>query len=255
MKMNSCPVETSCSNDQFELDGRCFENDRKLDYIRCYNKHRCGSDSKAICDTIGCESVLCDFDSTEIINLFNKCGNCNLSGPPIASLKVVGSGVRNVPKHAFDYDVVVDESSQRARMQAASASGSLVQCECPLEHTPVLPPEVNQSSLSEIWKTLANKKQKLVADFILPGSNSLIHEDGTEAAFESIASDFSKRDHKKRALIDLPLRTAYEDVCCSSEISTFPDVITPEFVIAEFSKQINFSAISCETSTCGPPPR
>ncbi len=235
MELSSCPVNDECSEEQFELNGRCFDNDRKLDYIRCYHKQGCAEDSEDICKTIGCENVMCDFDSTEIINMFNKCQQCDDKDYTSLTRDIVGNDREQINKRHYNYTVYDDDIYE--------ISGKKETKEC-----------LNGPSLSETWKTLSNKKQQLIADFILPGSDSLAHEDGTHAAFEAVASDFTKREYKKKALMELPLMTSYEEVCCLGGDGAFPDLITPEYVISEFTKQLNFSKISCRNHECGPPP-
>lgn len=237
MESLGCPSEGSCDEQQFELSNRCFDNDRKLDYIRCYHKHDCGSDSKAICDVIGCDNVICDFDPTEVVQMLRQCRHCDDQNNIEPNTEVAPA-----PSGKFTVDNLDFESiSQPSNAEFSSDTGIVTKLS-------------NRELLSEKWKSLSSQKQKLIGDFILPGAHSLTHEDGTEAAFEAVASDFTKRDFKKRALLDLPQLTSYEDVCCSREQYKFPDVITPEFVIAEFVKQTNFSHVTCENVECGPPP-
>ena len=239
MESLGCLSEGSCDEKQFKLNDRCFDNDRNLDYIRCYHKHDCGADSKAICDVIGCDNVICDFDSTEVVQMLHQCRHCDDQSniEPNTEIAAVPSG-----RSSADY-LEFESTSQSSNAKSLSDTGN------------VEPVGVKaRESLSEKWKSLSSQKQKLIGDFILPGAHSLTHQDGTEAAFEAVASDFTKRDFKKRALIDLPQLTSYEDVCCSRDEYKFPDVITPEFVIAEFVKQTNFSHVTCENEECGPPP-
>lgn len=246
IEQRACPVVDSCGAGQFELNERCFDNDRKLDYIRCYHKHDCGEDSKAICDVIGCDNVICDFDPTEVVQMLHQCLQCDQGIESKSSVDVVGVQTGFGKDHLHLASVVEDDSenfSEHGVRQKASGEAK--------ENDDT---KITTESLSEKWKTLSNQKQKLVSDFVLPGSNSLKHEDGTEAAFEAVASEFTKSELKKRALIDLPLLTSYEDVCCSQDEYVFPDVITPEFVMTEFVKQNNFSHITCVNTQCGPHP-
>ncbi len=244
MENRACPINDSCNVGQFELKGRCFDNDRKLDYIRCYHKHDCDEDSNAICDVIGCDNVICDFDTTEVAQMMHQCLHCDQRSESKASVDVVG-----VRSGAFDRNHLQLGSVSEEDVESSSPRGGGAEDEPQPIHG-----QGRTESLSEKWKTLASHKQRLVSDFVLPGSHSLQHQDGTEAAFEAVASDFTKRQFKKRALVDLPLLTSYEDVCCSRDQNVFPDVITPEFVMTEFVKQSNFSHITCANAECGPHP-
>lgn len=248
-------MERKCPPPQIELEGRCFENNRTLDYIRCYHQHSCGVDSEAVCDEIGCQGVICEFDSTEVIQMFHQCSQCGTDESGLEkSYEIVGF---NQTDERMDGRIDFVELPSGGMAGHVDANIDFVELPSDGMNGHI---DANMSgnptggSLLEAWKTLADQKRKLVADFVLPGLNYLIHEDGTDSAFEAVASDFTRSEFKKNALVDLPLLTSYEDICCLGAKVPFPDPITPEYVISEFVKQVNFHRITCENPECGPKP-
>lgn len=230
-----------CDSGTVLVGGHCVPPDRRLDYLRCQQARGCIGATHELCTSVddpacAAEALLCaDFDYEGVLRLTRMCGDCAPAAATTASADALAP--LPAPPAAFGFDTVDPRPTV-----AASGSGA----------------EASATEVERAWRDLALAKVALAADLLAAAPEApttLQHEGATRATFARVAAPLAAPAVEALARVALPVATAYDDVCCTTDAArTLPEVITPAFVEAEYARQLAFGGIRCDNAACGPPP-